>query len=188
MSDEFIPPNPENPEPLNFDLGSLNAEPVDMPGEIPTFEPPKKARWWDSWRSNKKSPGAPNASKPRKMRKPAPAMPRGGLAKPLTDIYVSLGMVMMPFDPSCAKIIIEQAPACAEALDEMAKQNPAVRRILISLVTTSAWGKVIMAHAPILMAVAMHHVPALKNAQEKAFAEMVAGFTASQAPQTEGDE
>jgi hypothetical protein len=86
----------------------------------------------------------------------------------------------MPFDPSCGRIVIENAEKCAEALDELAKTNTAVRNFLIGLCTTSAWGAVLMAHAPIVMAIAMHHVPALKKQQEKMvgeFAEMMAnGF------------
>ena len=107
-------------------------------------------------------------------------MPRGGLRQPLEDLYTGLGMMLIPFDPSCGKVIIEAAPRCAETLDDLAKTNPAVRRILISLVTTSALGAVVMAHAPIIMAIAMHHVPALREKQEKMvgeFAEMMAnGF------------
>ena len=97
-------------------------------------------------------------------------------------------MSVMPFDPSCGRIIIENSEKCADALDDLAKTNSAVRYFLITLFTTSAWGAVVMAHAPIVMAIAMHHVPALKKQQEKMvgeFAEMMAnGF---QAPQGEDD-
>jgi len=175
MSD-FVP-NPDGvpgESPLEgFDFGALNAESVSPEDTPPTFEPPKKPKWWER---------KPKNSQPKKVKekKSAPPMPRGGLRQPLEDLYTGLGMMLIPFDPSCGKVIIEAAPRCAETLDDLAKTNPAVRRILISLVTTSALGAVVMAHAPIIMAIAMHHVPALREKQEKMvgeFAEMMAnGF------------
>lgn len=134
-------------------------------------------RWWErAPKSGKKT----RTGKAKSAPGPAPAMPRGGLKGPLTNVYTGIGMSVMPFDPSCGRMIIENAEKCASALDELARTNPAVRRVLLSLVTTSAWGAVVMAHAPILMAIAMHHVPVLKERQEKLvgeFAEMMAnGF------------
>jgi len=172
-----VTPNPENADeigPLNgFDFSALSADSVTPEDAPPTFEPPRKPKWWER---KPKNGGAKKA----KVRKPEPPAPRGGLRKPLEDLYAGLGMMLIPFDPSCGKVIIEAAPRCAETLDDLAKTNPAVRRILISLVTTSALGAVIMAHAPILMAIAMHHIPALREKQEKMvgeFAEMMAnGF------------
>jgi hypothetical protein len=149
-------------EPLDgFSFDNITPETVQVPGE--DFSPPKpRSKWQEFW-------GGKKAQKPREKtsRKPPAPMPRGGLRKPLEDLYTGLGIMMMPFDPSCAQIVISQAPKCAEALDDLAKTNPAVRRILIGLVTTSAWGQVIAAHAPILMALAMHHIPALRERQEK---------------------
>ena len=182
MSD--FTPNPEandQPEsnPLEgFDFSALSAESVSPEDAPPVFEAPAKPKWWESKKRKAKTIEERKAAK---KAKPVPPAPRGGLRKPLEDMYTGMGMMLMPFDASCGKVIIDAAPRCAETLDELAKTNPAVRRILISLVTTSALGAVIMAHAPILMAIAMHHVPALRERQEKMvgeFAEMMAnGFT-----------
>lgn len=175
MSD--VTPNPEaneGPEsnPLDgFDFSALNADTVTPQDAPQSFEAPRKPKWWES---KKRKAAAPKAAKPKK---PVPPTPRGGLRQPLEDLYTGMGMMLMPFDANCGKIIIDAAPRCAETLDDLAKTNPAVRRILISLLTTSALGAVIMAHAPILMAIAMHHVPALREKQEKMvgeFAEMMA--------------
>jgi hypothetical protein len=162
-------------EESSFDFSSLVAENTDDgAGE---FTPPvvetSKPRWWDKTPKNEKR----KSRREEKKSRPMPAMPRGGLKSALENVYTGMGMALMPFDPSCGRIIIESAPKCAEALDDLAKTNPAVRRLLISLVTTSAWGAVIMAHAPILMAIAMHHIPSLRERQEKMvgeFAEMMA--------------
>lgn len=176
MSEEFIPPNPEpsdNGEAPLFDFGTLSSEEVPPETAPPSFELPRKTRWWEA-KSKKKNP----TPKPPKT-KPALVAPRGGLLGPLEDFYTGIGMFMMPFDPACGKVIIESAPKCAESLNELAKTNPAVRRLLIQLVSTSAMGAVIIAHAPIVMAIAMHHIPALKQRQEKMvadFAEMMANM------------
>jgi hypothetical protein len=183
---ERIPDPGNNGESSPFDFASLSAEPVDMGS--PEFEPPKteKRKWWESRPRSKKTSEKSGEKKPRRTAELKP-MPRGGLKPALAQMYTGLGIAVMPFDPSCGRVIIENADKCAESLDELAKTNPAVRNVLISLVTTSAWGAVIMAHAPILMAVMMHHVPFLRERQEKMvgeFAEMMAnGFT-----QPKGDE
>lgn len=169
-----------------FDFSALNVETTDsLTGD---FTPPNvkgsKPRWWERTPKSGKNARAPREKKAR----PAPAMPRGGLKPALTQMYAGIGLAVIPFDPSCGRIIIENAETCASSLDELAKTNPAVRRVLLSLVTTSAWGAVMMAHAPILMAVAMHHVPALRDKQEKMvgeFAEMMANGFPQQNGETE---
>jgi hypothetical protein len=157
-----------------FDFSALTAENTDsLTGD---FTPPNvkgsKPRWWERAPKSGKNARAPRERKAR----PVPAMPRGGLKPALAQMYTGIGMAVMPFDPACGRVVIENAESCAAALDELAKTNPAVRRVLLSLVTTSAWGAVIMAHAPILMAVAMHHVPALREKQEKMVGEMAEMF------------
>lgn len=182
--DEFEQiPNPgDNSKDSPFDFSGLNAETTEP---ITGFEPPhvRKPRWWES---RPKSEKKTRQARVRKTRA-APVMPRGGLESALTQMYTGMGLAVMPFDPACGRVVIENAATCAESLNELAKIDPAVRRVLISLVSSSAWGAVIIAHAPILMAVAMHHVPALRNKQEKMvaeFAEMMAnGFP----PQSEGE-
>lgn len=173
-----------------FDFGKLTAENTDsLTGE---FTPPSisgsKPKWWE--RAPKKN-GASEKNKPRARAPRAERvkpLPRGGLRQPLANLYTGIGMSVMPFDPACGRTIIENSDKCAETLDELAKTNTAVRNFLIGLCTTSAWGAVLMAHAPIVMAIAMHHVPALKKQQEKMvgeFAEMMAnGF---QGPGAEDD-
>lgn len=166
----------------SFDISKLTAENTEsLTGEfIAPNVKATKPKWWErapkSRNADANTPRGKRALKAERVK----ALPRGGLRGPLEQLYTGIGMSVMPFDPSCGRIIIENAGKCAEALDELAKTNTAVRNILISLCTTSAVGAVVMAHAPIVMAIAMHHVPALKNRQEKMvgeFAEMMAnGF------------
>lgn len=96
--------------------------------------------------------------------KVTPPKPRPGtLAKPLTELYVTLGAFLLPFDPACASAIINSAPKCADALENLARENPAVRKAIIALVETSVWGQVIVAHAPIMLAIAIHHIPGVRE-------------------------
>lgn len=101
--------------------------------------------------------------RPVKEAKRAPVAPRGGFVKPLTEMYGSIALMLLPFDAECAMAIMEAAPKAAESLDNLAKSNPAVKKVLIALTQTSAWGAVLAAHAPIILAVTIHHVPAVKN-------------------------
>jgi hypothetical protein len=171
---EFTPnpePDPE-PNPLTDIFKDLSVESVAMPGE-PVAAPKPASKWKEFWGGKREKAGK------EKTRKPPIPMPRGGLVKPLEQFYVGIGFMLMPVDPHCARIVIDNATKCAESLDELAKINPAVRRFLLGLVSSSAIGAVIMAHLPIVMAVMMHHVPALKQRQEKMFgefAEMVANM------------
>lgn len=102
--------------------------------------------------------------KPVKSAETVPNMPRKGqLARQITQLYVSLGTFLMPFDQACAGAVINAAPKCGEAMENLARENPAVRKAILAMVETSVWGQVIIAHAPIMLAIAIHHVPAVRN-------------------------
>ena len=93
--------------------------------------------------------------------KPAPKKPTGRapvLRTALQRFYENIGGLTLLFDPVCGQVIIDNAPRTAEAMDELAKQDPNVRRILLKLVETSALGTVVAAHAPIALAIYSHHV------------------------------
>lgn len=183
---EFEPvPDPDKDQSsIPFSFSDLTAE--DAPSIISDFEMPnakatRKRRWWES---------KPKSDKPKRAKadKPMPAMPRGGLKAQLQNFYTGAALMMLPFDPHCSRILMDNAAECAEAMDEWAKTDPAVRRFLLKLCTASAAGKVFYAHLPILMGMAMHHVPMLRERQEKMvgeFAEMMAnGF---KHPEEEGE-
>lgn len=106
-----------------------------------------------------KSPGIPRTKRESKSR-PVPPKPReGSLVKPLTQIYVSMGMMIVPFDQACGQAVIQNAEQCAKALEALARENEAVRRAILALTQTSAWGGVVIAHLPILLMVTVHHGP-----------------------------
>lgn len=89
---------------------------------------------------------------------PVPDKPRpGSLVPQLESLYAGIGMALLPFDPVCGQAVINASTACAETLENLARENPAVRRAILRLVATSVWGQVIAAHMPILIVVASHH-------------------------------
>jgi hypothetical protein len=141
------------PEPLVFTDAPEFIKPDHLADAGPSLARPKKPR----------GPVGRAFLGPEKPTKPArmPRLPtlgkRGQFEKPLTEIYISIGTLVLPFDPVCGQTFIQQAPACAKSLDELAYQNEAVRKALEYFVATSVWGAVIAAHLPILLAVAMHH-------------------------------
>jgi hypothetical protein len=104
----------------------------------------------------------PRSRRTKKQAKPTPAMPRN-LGKQVAEMYVLAGMAVMPFDQGCASVVVSSAERCGEAWEELAKVNPAVRRVLVGLTQTSAIGAVILAHAGIATAVGIHHIPAVRR-------------------------
>lgn len=132
-------------------------------GEVPDYVPADKRDFFTRIMNEKSKPRSGRAKEP----KPVPPKPRvGQLVKPLTDLYTTIGTMMVPFDQPCGMAIIQNAEPCAKALEQLARENPAVRRALLALVETSIWGQVLAAHAPIMISIAMHHVPAIRNSME----------------------
>lgn len=98
-----------------------------------------------------------------------PPYRKGAIAAGFTKIYGSAGMALFMVDQQCGKAVIENAETMAQSLETLAKDNPAVRRVLSKMLTTSAWSEVIIAHAPLVIAIASHHVPVVKELTSSLF-------------------
>ncbi len=148
-----------------------------------TFDPMAESETRDSvLQFIRGKPRGEKAKRERKVKPPkvVPPKPRpGSLKKPLQDMYGTIGMTVALFDPVCGQAILANAEACAIALENMARENEAVRRVIMSLVQTSIWGQLIAAHMPILLAIAMHHVPALNGMMNPNAATTVNDTTAN---------
>lgn len=108
--------------------------------------------------------GRKTREKKAKTPKPTPPKPRTGqLKKPLMEMYGSIGMAVSMFDPQCGFAVMQNAEKCAEAMEGLARENEAVRRVVMNMIQTSVWGQVIAAHSPIIFAIAAHHVPKIAN-------------------------
>lgn len=107
----------------------------------------------------KRSPNRPAESRAKREadKKPAKSKTDSELKKALMDLYAAGGMMLLPFDQPCGTAVMNSAESCADSLVKLAQENDSVRRALTGLTQTSAWGGVIAAHLPIMMAVAGHH-------------------------------
>lgn len=87
----------------------------------------------------------------------------GILVKPLSDLYTAAGTMLLPITVPVGTAFVQNARPCAESLDELARTNPQVRKVLMSLLATGAWGKVIAAHFPIILAIGVTYSPAVRQ-------------------------
>lgn len=188
------------PEPAEEDTGlspnpfeGLTAEPISMefPGDpsdsdIGDFAAPNykatKPKWWQRGKRINERDNPKNA----KPRKPMPTMAPTALHRGLMDFYNGMAFMLMPMQPEIAMAISSSAEKCADAWVELSRTNPAVKRFLIGLVTTSATGALIFAHMPIIMITAVTFVPGLKEKQEKTMADFAERMSAG-IPTTEDE-
>ncbi|HEY1213251.1 MAG TPA: hypothetical protein VGE93_06430 [Bryobacteraceae bacterium] len=142
---------------LSVTLASLTAE--DIPAD--DFEPvgdaqPEESKGGFFSRFRKKS-GT------RKEMKPIPAMPKGGIAGPIAALYKRAGTFIQPFDAGCGTALIMGADDCGKAWEEVCRRNPQMRRYVLAMIATGANMELLVAHLPIIAAVAIHHVPAVRQ-------------------------
>lgn len=83
---------------------------------------------------------------------PAPQYVAGMFKVPIAMLYSQVGGVVTYVAYPVGQAIVQQAAPCAEAWDHVAKQNPRVRKWLMSMTKTGAWGELFAAHLPIFMA------------------------------------
>jgi hypothetical protein len=81
------------------------------------------------------------------------------LGKSLKETYETIGGMVLLFDAPCGTAVIENAENMARSLDVLAQNNPKVKEALLKLTEASGWGQVIVAHAPVMLAVYAHHGP-----------------------------
>jgi hypothetical protein len=91
---------------------------------------------------------------------------RGGIIAPgVNRLYRRAGKIVRAMDSDIGTAIIESARNTAEpgepddsvgaAWDELCKTNPRIRRFVMKCLTGGAWAQLVMAHAPIGMAIVM---------------------------------
>jgi hypothetical protein len=103
--------------------------------------------------ANKRKPPDPGTKdfKPPRDPRPVPPIPRLGFAPGVEKMYGAIALAAMAFDVELAACIMQIAPEAAKAWDELARRNITVRRILVSLMETTAWGAVFAAHLPLFV-------------------------------------
>lgn len=94
-------------------------------------------------------PSAPTASQYNKV----------AVRKALESLYEAAGGGIFLFDPQCAAIFNDEdfVKNAVESWLNLAEVSPFWKKMLGKLATTSGWGGVVMAHMPLVMAIASHH-------------------------------
>jgi hypothetical protein len=96
---------------------------------------------------------------------PSLPMPRGGvIAAGVDKLYRRAGKILRAFDHDIGQALIECTRAdlleegeltVGQAWEQVAKTNPRIRAFLMRAIAGGAWGDLIMAHAPIGIAIVM---------------------------------
>lgn len=137
--------------------------------DAPPADPPPGDRAPD--RGRRKGKGkAPAADEPVPQHRP------GQITKGMNKLYRRAGKIVRAMDRDIGTAIIEATENTAEpgpdgviteddsvgaAWEEVARANPRIRRFLLKMIAGGAYGSLVMAHAPIGMAIVMK--PAILN-------------------------
>src|ERR1035441_2739000 len=98
--------------------------------------------------ATKKAPKTPKGD-------PIPPYRAGVIAKGMTVLYQRAGKLIRAWDRDIGQTVIDCAEDCGSAWDDLAKVNPRIRRALMKMIKGGAMGQILMAHAPIGMAIIM---------------------------------
>jgi hypothetical protein len=131
----------------------------------PETENPETATEPASDRAPDESPRRVRGGRKKAADAPAPPYRAGVIATGVNRLYRRAGKIVRPMDHDIGTAIIESARNTAEpgepddsvgaAWDELARTNPRVRKFLLKCIAGGAWGQLVMAHAPIAMAIIM---------------------------------
>lgn len=82
---------------------------------------------------------------------------KGSLEQRLAATIGLVGTVVYALDAFDGTQILVRGDQLAKALDHLAAENPAVRRVLEAMMAGGAWGEVVMVLAPMAVAILAHH-------------------------------
>jgi hypothetical protein len=152
---------------------TLQEQPVVL-GRSPSIED-LKAAGFGSTATEDREPGRDPKAKPAKD-KALPELPpfrAGPIAKGVNRLYRRGGKIARVFNPAIGMAMIEctrkgtaiddegvervdeDAVTVGEAWEELARTNPRIRRFLLSMLSGGAKMQLLMAHAPLLLAILM---------------------------------
>ena len=100
--------------------------------------------------------------KPGKPAKVEVEMPEPGvLAEGIAGFYTFSGMMLLPMRPATGTALVENSAEIGKAWEAAARENPAIRKALLSLMKTTTVGVLVAAHLPVVM-IAMGETKELK--------------------------
>jgi hypothetical protein len=163
-----VPPT-ETPKPVDDDFPVPDHKATSRPRGLKEILTDRRSRGEDEANSDGGRAGGPRDRRTKQNKSAAaPRMP-AQLGKQVAELYGLAAMMLMAFDPPCATAVMESAERCGEAWENLARTNPGVRRVLVSLTQGSAWSSVVFANAPIISAIAIHHIPAVSKIMQRRF-------------------
>jgi hypothetical protein len=148
------------------------------PGQSPSLDELKAVSDGKGKPEGDRAPGKPKGrgkgrARP-KTNADVPPFRAGPIAAGMNKLYARTGKIVQVLDPEVGGAIIsvtrkESADdvTVGEAWEELAKTNPRIRAFLLKMIQGGTWGQLIMAHAPIFLAVIMKdgirkHIPFMK--------------------------
>lgn len=157
-------PITEATTPIVTPVPQPDAPPLDTPPDVPESAAERVRRRIRQGRgggaASEPSAGESTPLRPANGGREPPPKPRpGSLVRPLTEFYTAIGLMLAPVDPVCSVAFMDNAEACARSLENLARENETVRRVIVAMTQTSAWGGAIIAHLPILLIIIVHHGP-----------------------------
>lgn len=93
----------------------------------------------------------------KRVRKPSTRISDAKLKEALDAALVGMGAGLMIFDPYCGGVLVLRGPMMSDALVDVAKVNPRVRKALQSFAQTSTWGGLAGAAAAVAVPILAHH-------------------------------
>lgn len=115
-----------------------------------------------------RAPGAgakpPKGSRAKGKREPVDVPPfrAGPIATGMNKLYARTGKILRVMDPDIGNAVLastrkesEDDVTVGEAWEELARVNPRIRATLLKMIQGGAWGQLMMAHAPIILAILM---------------------------------
>lgn len=129
--------------------------------------------------------GPVRQEKAKKERKSAPPYRQGAITKQMYQFYGVVGMGVTMVDQHCGMAIIENAEMMAQSWEGLAKQSPALRKVLALLSGSGGVFAVAMAHAPLALAIGAHHGP---EEQREKLTMMMMGLNAMMQQAAEAQE
>jgi hypothetical protein len=91
-----------------------------------------------------------------------PPFRAGPIATGMNKLYARTGKILRVMDPDIGNAVLastrkesEDDVTVGEAWEELARVNPRIRATLLKMIQGGAWGQLMMAHAPIIMAILM---------------------------------
>lgn len=109
-----------------------------------------------------------------------PELPRtrdGAIAKGMTRLYAMVGAGVGFMDMETGAAIMESAEGIGKAWENYAKQNPKMKKALLSMLEGSAVMELVAAHIPVGFAIGMKYAP--DSVKEKFAGKMMAAMMAN---------